>query len=60
MTTSKNMLLDAPTNLRTANYGEHYCHLYNRQHEFVGSLYLTAKMRKVWRTNKFSVVIVDV
>lgn len=61
MTFSKNMNFDTPPlSFRRPGYGEHYCLIFTKTGEYVGALYLNSHMRKVWRNNKFAVVITDV
>lgn len=59
MTDSKNMHFTEPQNLRVPQHGEHYCFIF-KDGAYVGALYLNSQMRKLWRHNKYSVVMTDV
>jgi hypothetical protein len=61
MIKNKNMHMHytEPRNLRTPKYDEHYCFIF-KDGRYVGALYLNAAMLKLWRHNKFSVVMTDI
>lgn len=59
MTKTKNLDYDTPRQLRTREYGEHLCFIF-KDGQYIGTLYLNNSMRKLWRSNKFGVVMVDV
>lgn len=63
MTITKNMLIDEPQkgyrSYRERQYGEHRCLIF-KDGQYVGMLYMNAQVRKIWRDQKYKLVMMDI